>query len=151
MSPNGTISGRHLDDFLANPTLQQINHIDSNCLVNSIEVDGSIYIQHTLNDIDLDALLSDVVFKHEPNRKCKSFKTFQSISAPNIVLSSNLVNGISLDSFVTRDTDQSFNVDNIHGDIFFSHLNLDGLINGINVTDLDLNAVKFNLSTFSFN
>lgn len=119
-----------------------INSIDSSCYVQSIEVEGSVFIQKSLNGVDLDQLLNDVVYKHEPNRKVTSFKTFNDISAPNVILSSKLINGIPLDAFVTSNTEQTFNVKSLHGDFFFHNLLLDGLFNGVNVTELDMNSVN---------
>lgn len=142
INPNGKISGRHLDDFLANPTLRETANVRSNCLFNSVEVVGSVFVKNTLNDINLDHLLDDVIYKHASNQTCTSFKTFTSIAAPNIVMKSKLLNGISLDAFMTNDTEQTFSVDKIHGNVFFNRLNVDGLVDSINVTDLDLNAIK---------
>lgn len=114
----------------------------------SIEVQGSVYIQGNVIDqrqpieFQVDDVLSDVVYKHEPETTCTSFKTFQSISAPNIELTSNLVDGIQLKDFVTSDTDQTFNVSELHGIFHFVRLSVDGLFNNINVTELDENSVK---------
>lgn len=142
MSPNGTISGRHLDEFLANPTLNETQFVTSNCIVNSIEVDGSIYVQHTLDGIALDEILSDVVYKHEPISIVSAFKTFKTLSAPNIRLTSNLINGITFDDFVTSDTVQHFKVNKIYGNVIFNELFLEGLFDYINVTELDQNSIK---------
>lgn len=114
----------------------------SNCFFDSITVEGNVYVQGTLNDIYLDSLLSDVMYKHEPTPKCKSFKKFRSIAAPEIKLSSKLINGIELDSFVTKDTEQTFHASKIHGDVFFNRLKLNGLFDSINITDLDTNSIK---------
>lgn len=131
-----------MQDFLANPTLSETNFVTANCIAKSIQVEGSIYVQSTLNGQPVDEVLSDVVYKHEPETKCTSFKTFSSISAPNIALTSKLVNGMSLDDFVTVDSDQSFNVNKIHGNVFFNTLHLSGLFNYINATELDENSIK---------
>lgn len=97
----------------------------------------------------VDEVLSDVIYKHEPEPMCNSFKTFTTISAPNIDLTSNLVNGMRLDDFVTIDSDQTFNVNKLHGNIFFNILNLGGLFNNINVTELDENTIKLNGEQFT--
>lgn len=90
----------------------------------------------------LDDVLSDVVYKHEPNPKINSFKRFQSVQAPNIELKSKVVNGIPFSAFVTTDTEQSFNVNKLQANVTFKHLQLDGLFNFINATELDLNSIK---------
>lgn len=139
----GQISGRHLDEFLANPTINVTRQVRANCLFDSLTVEGPIFVQGTLNDIYLDSLLSDVMYKHEPSPKCNSFKKFHSISAPEIKLSSKLVNGIELESFVTKDSEQTFHASRIqNGDVFFNRLKLDGLFDSINITDLDTNSIK---------
>lgn len=127
---------------MANPTLLETNFVTANCIAKTIEVDGSVYIQNTLNDLHVDDVLSDVVYKHEPEPKCTAFKTYSSISAPNIRLTSDLVNGIYLEDFVTTDSDQTFNVNKLHGNVFFNTLHLGGLFNYINATELDENAIK---------
>lgn len=131
-----------MDEFLANPTINVTRQVRANCLFDSLTVEGSIFVQGTLNDIYLDSLLSDVMYKHEPSPKCNSFKKFRSISAPDIKLPSKLVNGIELESFVTKDSEQTFHASKIHGDVFFNRLKLNGLFDSINVTDLDTNSIK---------
>lgn len=131
-----------MDEFLANPTINVTRQVRANCLFDSLTVEGPIFVQGTLNDIYLDSLLSDVMYKHEPMPKCNSFKKFRSISAPNIKLSSKLINGIELESFVTKDSEQTFHASKIHGNVFFNRLKLNGLFDSINVTDLDTNSVK---------
>lgn len=107
-----------------------------------MNVAGSIFVENTLNDIVLDTLLSDVVYKHEPFPKCTAFKTFRSIAAPNINLSSKLVNGIALDAFVTNNTEQTFHASKIHGNVTFNRLKVNGLFDSVNITDLDMNSIK---------
>lgn len=123
--------------------------VRANCLFDSLTVVGPIFVQGTLNDVYLDTLLSDVIYKHEPQPKCNSFKKFNSISAPDIKLTSKLVNGIELDSFVSKDTEQTFHASKIHGDVSFNRLKLNGLFDSINVTDLDTNSIKLFGEQFS--
>lgn len=142
IGPNGTVSGRHLDEFLSNPTLRETNQIRANCFINSLEIDGPLYVTKTMNDIFLDNVLSDIVYKHEPSPKINSLKRFASLQAPNIQLTSNVVNGIPFSSFVTIDTEQTFHVNKLNANVQFDRLNLQGLINFVNITDLDMNAIK---------
>lgn len=95
-----------------------------------------------MNDIFLDNVLSDIVYKHEPSPKINSLKRFASLQAPNIQLTSNVVNGIPFSSFVTIDTEQTFHVNKLNANVQFDRLNLQGLINFVNITDLDMNAIK---------
>lgn len=140
VGPNGTITGRHLDEFLANPTLRETTLIHANSFINSLEVNGNVYVT-SIDDVFVDDILSDVVYKHETSPTITSFKRFSSLQS-NIQIASGLVNDIPFSSFVTKDTEQVFNVSNLHGDVFFQHLTLDGLFNFVNVTDLDMNAIK---------
>lgn len=142
IGPNGTISGRHLDEFLSNPTLRETSQIRANCYINSLEIDGPLYVTNTMNNIILDDVLSDVVYKHEPSPKINSLKRFASVQAPNIELTSNVINGISFSSFVTKDTEQTFHVNKLNANVQFNRLNLGGLFNFVNITDLDINAIK---------
>lgn len=134
---------------MANPTLLETKYVKANCIVKSIEVEGGVYVQSTLNGHRVDDMLSDVIYKHESETKCASFKTFNSISAPNIELTSKLVNGMLLDDFVTTDSDQTFHVNKLRGNIFFSNLKLGGLFNFINVTELDENTIKLSGEQFT--
>lgn len=95
-----------------------------------------------MNDIFLDDVLSDIVYKHEPSVQINSFKQFGSLQAPNIELTSNLVNGIPFSSFVTKDTEQTFNVNKLDATVRFERLNVDGLVDFINITEVDMNSIK---------
>lgn len=138
-----------MKDFMANPTLLDTNFVTANCIAKSIEVQGGVYIQNTLNGMHVDNVLADVVYKHESETKCTAFKTFSTLSAPNIELTSNLVNGMVLSDFVTIDSDQTFNVNKLNGNVFFSRLNLGGMFNYINVTELDENTIKLSGEQFT--
>lgn len=142
MGPNATISGRRLDEFLANPTLLETNQIRSTVFIDTLEIEGPLYVRNTMNNVFLDDILSDVVYKHEPSPQINSFKRFESARAFDIQLTTDLINGIPFSSFLTADTVQTFNVSKLHGNVYFQRLKLDGLFNFINVTDLDLNSVK---------
>lgn len=95
-----------------------------------------------MNDVFLDDVLSDVVYKHEPAPQINSFKRFASVQAPNIELTSGLVNGIPFSAFVTKDTEQTFNVNKLHANVRFERLNVGGLIDFINITEVDTNSIK---------
>lgn len=43
----GHVTGRHLDQFLANPSLLQANAISASCHFSDIVVDGSIQVKST--------------------------------------------------------------------------------------------------------
>lgn len=138
-----------MNEFLSNPTLKDTRDIHSNCLFKSIHVDGPVFIRNTLNDVNLDQLLGDVVYKHETKPICSSLKTFQSISAPNIKIRTNLLNDIPLDSYVTNNTEQTFAVNQLDADVLINRLEIDGLVNFINITELDMNSIKLSGDQFT--
>lgn len=142
LAPDAKVSGRRLDEFLANPTLQETRQIRSTVYFDTLEIDGPLYVRNTMDDVVLDDMLGDVVYKHEPDPQINSFKRFESIQAPNIHLTSNIINGIPFSSFVTTNTEQTFDVSKLRGNFYFQKLKLDGLFNFINVTELDLNSLK---------
>lgn len=131
-----------MDEFLSNPTLRDTTKIKSSMFFNTLEVDGPIYVTGTIDDIALDDVLSDIVYKHEPTPVITSFKQFASVQAPNIQLTSGLINDIPFSSFVTKDTEQTFNVSTLPANVTFERLNLDGLFDSINITELDMNSIK---------
>lgn len=131
-----------MDEFLSNPLLNETRFVTANCLVKSIEVDGSVFIQGVVNDIHIDNILADVVYKHEPETRVNAFKSFRNLSAPNIIVPSGLIEDIPLNDFVTQDTEQTFKITKIHGYCYFSNLRLGGLFNFINVTELERDSIK---------
>lgn len=142
IGPNGTISGRRLDEFLANPTLRDTRQIRATVYVDTLEIEGPLYVRGLFDGVNLDDVLSDVVYKHEPTPQITSFKRFKSLQAPNVAITMNVINGIPFASFLTADTEQTFHVSKLYGNVTFERLKLDGLFNFINVTELDMNAIK---------
>lgn len=90
----------------------------------------------------MDEVFSDIVYKHEEAPKINSFKRIASIQAPNLQITSNLVGDIPFSSFVTRDTEQTFDVKTLPVNVHFDRVNVDGLFEWINITDLDDRAIK---------
>lgn len=68
-------------------------------------------------------------------------KTFNSISG-NIFLNSQLINDIPLLDYMTKDTDQTIDISHIYGNVYFNKLQLNGLFNYVNITELDDRAIK---------
>lgn len=126
---------------MPNPTLNETNIVQSNCFFKNLEVEGRVTIKNVLNDIPLDPILGDVIYKTDLDPTCVAHKTFEKLQA-NIRLTSNLLNDVDLGDYMTLDTDQAFEVDHLDASVWFSKLKLDGLYDFINVTELDVNAVK---------
>lgn len=142
IGPNGTITGRHLDSFLSNPTIRETNQIRAHCTIDTLEIDGPLFVQDTMDGLVLDDVLSNVVYKHEKHPKINSVKRFKSVQAPNIVLTSKLLNGIPFSAFVTKDTEQTFDVSKLDANVYFQNVTTEGLFDFINITELDMNSIK---------
>lgn len=63
-------------------------------------------------------------------------------------VTSNKLNGISLDSFVNKISDQTLNINVLNGDVTINHLFITGLFDGINITQLNEETVKLNGEQF---
>lgn len=137
-----------MDDFLSNPNILKTKLIQTDTIFNELYVEGPLYINNDCHGIIIDTILSDVVYKSNPEFECKSFKTFETIKA-ECHLTSNLINGIEIDKFLTLNTPQKVFIDNLLGNIVISHMYLDGLFDGINITEIDQNAIKLSGEQFT--
>lgn len=137
------VIGRHLNDFLPNPSILQSKVINSTCQFKNLDVRGSIFIRGRINKIKLDDLLSDVVYTNDPNPVISSRKIFENVYFNGEVsVTSNLINGIDMDSFLTKSSEQVLDISEISGNVTFAYLEIDGVFNGVNITELDLNSIK---------
>lgn len=142
--------GQHLNDFLPNPSILQSKVINSTCQFKNLEVRGSIFIKGNLNKVKLDDLLSNVVYTNDPNVVISSRKTFQNVSFNGgLFVTSNLANGIDLDTFLTKSSEQVLDISQINGNVSFGYLEIDGHFNGVNITELDLNSIKVSGDQFT--
>ncbi|XP_037043493.1 uncharacterized protein LOC119079605 isoform X2 [Bradysia coprophila] len=138
---NGTINGKHLDEFKPNLSLQESNIILSDCLFQNLQVQGPIIISNYCNGVILDDIFADVVYKSSPKATISSFKTFESVESV-VELTSNLMNNIPVDNYMTADTVQDIHFDKLVGNVMFRELYTNGLFGFINVTELDRNSIK---------
>lgn len=139
---NGSISGRNLEDFLANPSLLQTNEIQSACHFNSLIVDGPIIIENDFNDMKLREVLEDVVYDDESS-EINSKKVFQSVEfSGGLEITSGFINNNQVENIMLTDKEQEVNLKFLQGDILFSKLDLNGSFDGVNVTDLEFNSVR---------
>lgn len=145
---NGTINGKHLSDFKPNLSLLESNKISSDCLFQNLQVDGPIFIANDCNGVRLDDILSDVVYKSHPKSTISSFKTFESIESI-VELTSNLVNNIPVENYLTTDTEQNITFDRLVGNVMIQKLYTNGLFNFINATELDRNSIKLSGEQFT--
>jgi hypothetical protein len=139
---NGSISGRNLDDFLANPNLLQTTDVKSACQFRDLIVDGPIIIENTFNGLNLAKVLDSVVYNDE-EAVIDSVKTFQNVEfVDRLNVSSNLINDFNMDNFMIADEEQKIDLKTLQGDLIFTNLEVGGFFDGINVTDLEFNAVR---------
>lgn len=142
---NGTIAGRQLDDFLPNPTLNDVREIAAAASFNELVVEGEVIIEDTYNGENLEKTLSEVVYESidESDVVIKGPKVFQNLEVlGDIQVASNFINDRSLDDFVMNDRPQAVNIQTFIGQVFFSNLKLTGLFNGINATELERSCVR---------
>lgn len=127
---------------MSNPTLRDTRQIRATVYINTLEIEGPLNVRGVMDGVYLDDVLSDVMYKHEPASQITSFKTFKTLQTPNLEVTMNVVNGIPFTSFLTADTEQTFHVNKLYGNVTFERLKLDGLFNFVNITELDMNAIK---------
>jgi cytoskeletal protein CcmA (bactofilin family) len=141
----GTIAGRQLNEFLPNPTLQEVKEVAAACSFKEVIVEGTVTIEDTLNGQQLETILADVVYETNDDSEVviTAPKTFTDLEVKgDISVISNFINDRSLDNILMTDRDQVATFDRLHGDIFFSNLKLFGLFDGINATELEHNSVR---------
>ncbi|KAG5684167.1 hypothetical protein PVAND_013408 [Polypedilum vanderplanki] len=144
---HGTIAGQKLDEFLPNPTLEFSNEIPAACTFKELIVDGLVKIENSFNNNDLETILSDVVYEVDSNDEeevsIEAPKIFNEIDvSEDVLIPSNFINNIKLDNIMTLNGEEIATFDKLFGKVLFSDLNIDGLFDGINVTDLDMNSIK---------
>lgn len=141
---SGNISGKHLDDFLANPNLMETKLIATDCFFSNLHVEGPLHVRSKIHGINIDEVLEDVIYSNNPKTLCSSFKTFTTLETNEILLTSNLLNDNDVQNYLTSDTDQVLNINEISGTIYFQNLQIDGHFDFVNVTELDANSIKLN-------
>lgn len=143
---NGTISGKNLDEFLSNPTLEQINEIAASCSFRDLIVIGPIFIEESLNGENLELILSDVVYENSEGEDLiiSAVKTFKNLEVQgNVDIKSGFLNDINLDNVMLTNVEQTVDFQGpIHGDIIFENLKVAGVYDGINATELEQNAIR---------
>lgn len=92
--------------------------------------------------INVDAVLADVIYKSNPKQVITAFKTFDTVHAEHVSLTSELINGFFVRDYLTSDTPQTLYLDNLRGNVIFRNINVTGVFNGINATELDQNSIK---------
>lgn len=142
---NGTIAGRHLDEFLPNPSLEETKEVLAACSFKELIVEGTVIVENTLNGENFESVLSDVVYESpdEPEVVITGPKTFTDLTVVgDVVIANNFINDVNLDNIMMTDRDQVASFDSIGGDIFFTNLKILGLFDGINATELERNSFR---------
>ncbi|XP_055910742.1 uncharacterized protein LOC129945108 [Eupeodes corollae] len=138
---NGTAQGRGLTDFLSNPTVLESNVINSACNFFHLEIKGPIHVSEKFNGNDLDIILNDVIYRPTAFGEEIFIQSEKYLNSPNFVDSSlkfkeNTLNGISLETFVTKNTQQELNLKQIMGNVYFNSLIVTGLYDSVNISEL---------------
>ncbi|CAD7086743.1 unnamed protein product [Hermetia illucens] len=138
----GTISGKNLDQFVENPTLLDTHRVIPECQFTNLKVDGPVIVKGRFNRWKFDDILDNVIYKSEENVMIRSKKKFQDVQFDEpLELKSKHIGGVGLGDFLTKSTDQEVDATEIDGGVFIENLELDGLYNFINVTEMELNSI----------
>lgn len=106
-------------------------------------------VANTMQGVNLDAILSDVVYTNETRSHINSIKTFDTLEVDQLQLSAGVINGVSVDDFITLSTEQELSLNRLSGNVIFKELQLDGLFEFINVTELERNAIRLQGDQFT--
>lgn len=95
-------------------------------------------------------LLCGNLFQDDQSHTIDSIKEFPHglTIRNNVKVTSNAINDVPLDAFVTKDTEQVFRHPLLLGSATFEHLHIKGLYDGINITKLDRETVKISGDQF---
>lgn len=140
---NGTISGQQLNEFLPNPTLELANEILAACTFQDLIVEGNVVVDKKFNGLSLERVLSDAVYDDGSETVITSPKEFLNLNVQkNANISSNFINDINLNDFMTTEGVQEVNFDRLQGDVRIENLTLSGLFDGVNATQLEIESVR---------
>lgn len=147
---NGKIQGEKLDDFEENLTLLQSRIVDASTIFSYLRVEGPIKIRDTFNGKTVDEALGNVIYTDGTTVEVNSYKYFEQCNfEEGIYIKSGLLNGVDTKDIVTKSTEQEITFNELVGDVLFQRLDLDGLFDFINATELDINTVKLNGDQYS--
>ncbi|XP_063709207.1 uncharacterized protein LOC134837752 [Culicoides brevitarsis] len=147
---NGKIQGEKLDDFEENLTLEQSRVVDASTIFVNLRVEGPIKIRDTFNDKTIDEALGNVIYTDNGTVVVNSYKHFKKCDfEEGINIRSGLVNEIDTKNIVTKSTEQYLSLNHLTGDVLFQNLDLDGLFDFVNATELDMNTVKLHGDQYS--
>lgn len=146
---DGEIIGLHSPP-LSKPTLFDSNNITSDINFKSLEVTGNIIIENNFNGTNLEALLSDVVYKNEQSVEINSVKTFRHglTVMQDLRLASAAINSVDVNKLIHKDTEGILDVRELNGSVTFENLLITGLYNGVDIIKLDQESVKLSGEQF---
>lgn len=142
---HGTVSGKKLDEFLPNPSLEHAKQILADCTFKELVVEGYVNVTNSLNGQNLKAVLADVVYESNSESEVvvTGSKSFNNLELQNdAVITSNYINGIAIESFMTTVDNQTVYAEKLLGVIHFENLKLAGLFDGINATELEMSSIR---------
>lgn len=142
---NGTIVGRKLEDFLPNPTLEEVKEVSAACNFRELIVEGNVVIEESLNGQKLEAVLSDVVYETLDGSEVviAAPKTFTDLEVVgDVEVSTNFISSLNLDRVMMTDREQTVMFQKLQGFVFFSNLKISGLFDNINATELEHRSIR---------
>ncbi|XP_008192894.2 uncharacterized protein fs(1)N [Tribolium castaneum] len=144
LNVDGEIIGEHASKFLPNPTLLKTDFVTAKCHFKNLEVEGLIVLSDSFNGKNFKSMLSDVVYSSEEEPFIEGLKTFPEglTVRKNLIISSNSVTNVNLDSIVTKNTDQVLNLSVLDGIVTFGNVEIGGFYDSVNITKLDEDLVK---------
>lgn len=115
-----------------------------------MRVEGPIKIRDTFNGKTVDEALGNVIYTDGTNVEVNSYKYFEQCNfEEGIHIKSGLLNGLDTKDIVTKSTEHNISINELEGDVLFQRLELGGLFDFINVTELDINTVKLSGDQYS--
>ncbi|GLV35270.1 female sterile (1) Nasrat [Carabus blaptoides fortunei] len=139
LSVNGSIIiGENNEKFIPNPTLEDTHTLNANVIFSNLQVDGVVTVSNKIGNLTINQIFENVVYKDEERVTINAQKEFtNSIRVKhNLEIESNSINDNDINDFITLDTEQVIDANTITGNITIDNLDIDGLVNGENYTEL---------------
>lgn len=138
---SSNVEGPHMDKFLANPTLKEERLVQASCAFRNLRVDGKIILMGLINGVDMNTELAKYLYITEQPMQVHGFKEFKTAQVND--LQTDLINGRSMDTFVTLNTEQTLQLSQLMGNNFrFDSMQLHGLFDFVNLTELYEKSIR---------
>ncbi|KAJ8919572.1 hypothetical protein NQ315_002194 [Exocentrus adspersus] len=140
---DGQILGTGIEQFLPNPTLQQVANISAKVTFKRLEVDGNVIIEDSFNGSSFADLLKNLLYKDQQAEISAEKQFPQGLTVRgNLEVTSNSINNLDVETIITKDTEQVLNITKLNGKVTIDNLNIDGKFNKVNVNEMEQELVK---------